>query len=170
MKKKDRSQKAKVGKRKKSGSLSTSDFRLPTSDFASKRIAAIDYGSKRVGIAISDENQRIALPWIIVEVQQNNPLQSTLRALAPRMGEIERILVGLPLLMSGRHGEMAESAKAFAAALQKKVEVPVELWDERLSSKQIERDSTLLRKGRSATIDSAAAALFLQSYLDAKSY
>ncbi len=135
-----------------------------------KRIAAIDYGSKRVGLAISDENQRIALPWIIVQVQQNNPLQSTLRALAPRLHEIERILVGLPLLMSGKHGEMAEAAKAFAASLQAKLEIPIELWDERLSSKQIERDSTLLRKGRSATIDSAAAALFLQSYLDAKSY
>ena len=133
-----------------------------------KRIVAIDYGSKRIGLAISDENQSIALPWTIVDAGRN-PVQSVLRALAPRLQEIERILIGLPLLLSGRSGEMAERASAFAAALQKELSIPIELFDERLSSKQVERIA-LPRKGRSATIDSAAAALFLQSYLDAKSY
>lgn len=133
------------------------------------RVAAIDYGSKRIGLAISDENKRIALPWTIVDAGRN-PIQNVLCTLKPRLHEIELILVGLPLLMSGVSGEMAEAAKAFAAALQKELTIPIKMWDERLSSKQIERDLPLRRKGRSITIDSAAAALFLQSFLDAQAH
>lgn len=129
------------------------------------RIVSIDYGLKRIGIAISDERKMIALPLKVVQ----GGVPSVAQALAPRLKEIDEIVVGLPLLMNGQKGDMALAAEKFARELEALLKIPVVLFDERLSSKQAEanlREIPLNRKERNDKIDSVAASLLLQSYLD----
>lgn len=134
-----------------------------------KRIAAIDFGQKRLGFAISDEKKRMALPWMVAEAGKD-PVAAAVKAMGPRLKEIEKIVVGYPLLMTGKVGPMAEMARKFAEEIEKATGIPIVLWDERLSSKEAERGRLELnRKERSKTIDSAAATIFLQSYLEAHS-
>jgi putative holliday junction resolvase len=134
------------------------------------RIAAVDFGLKRIGIAVSDENKRIAVAQKMVLAGKN--LQQTARlvimALLPYQGQIERILIGLPLMLNGKIGEMAMAAKRFADALRKETDILIEMMDERLSTRQVERSLKELytRKERTQIIDSASAALLLQTYLD----
>lgn len=132
------------------------------------RVAAIDFGLKRIGIAISDDRKKIALPFTTVPGGKQG-VANTVAALAKKQGEIEKILIGLPLLMSGEKGEMAKIVEAFAVALQNATGIPVELCDERLSSKMADQEMkelSMRRKERAEQIDTAAAALLLQSYLD----
>jgi putative Holliday junction resolvase len=132
------------------------------------RIAAIDFGMKRIGIALSDNRKKMALPFMTV-VGGKKGLANTVAALDKKKGEIEKILVGLPLLMSGKRGEMADLVEKFAAALEIATGIPVELCDERLSSKmadQTMREFSMNRKERASQIDTASAALLLQTYLD----
>ncbi len=82
---------------------------------------------------------------------------------------IELLVVGLPLLLTGQEGEMAKEAKAFGEALASFLSIPVLFWDERLSSCQAERmmkDDLLSRKQRASKVDTLAAILILQNYLD----
>ncbi len=127
------------------------------------RIAAIDYGLKRIGIAISDERKRIALPLTTVEGGKK-AIENI--AAAIREKNVERLVMGLPLLMNGKKGEMAEAVEKFAKAIEEALKIPVTLLDERLSSRQAEREIPLNRKARSERIDQVAATLILQSYLD----
>ena len=132
------------------------------------RIAAIDFGLKRIGIALSDDRKKLALPFATVDGGKKG-VANTVAALAKKQGEIERILVGLPLLMSGQKSEMAKEVEAFAKALELATGIPVELCDERLSSKMADqgmRELSMNRKERAERIDMAAAALLLQTYLD----
>jgi putative Holliday junction resolvase len=132
------------------------------------RIAAIDFGIKRIGIALSDSQKKLALPYTTVEGGKKG-VANTTAALLKKKSEIEKILVGLPLLMNGGKGEMASIVETFAKELEAATGIPVELCDERLSSKMADqslRELSLNRKERSLRIDMAAAALFLQSYLD----
>lgn len=128
------------------------------------KIVAIDYGIRRIGLALSDESKRIALPWKSIE-----GFDSLVRTLLERRGEIEKLIVGLPLLLSGKKGEMAEKAEAFAHKLEEALGISVLLWDERLSSKHAEaslKELNVSRKKRSAKVDCTAACFLLQSYLD----
>lgn len=127
------------------------------------RIAAIDYGLKRIGIAISDERKKVALPLTTVEGGKK-AVENI--AAAIREKNVERFVMGLPLLMNGKKGEMAEAVEKFAKALEEALKIPVALLDERLSSRQAEREIPLNRKARSERIDQVAATLILQSYLD----
>ncbi len=130
------------------------------------RIAAIDYGLKRIGIALSDANKKIALPLTTVEGGKK-AIANISAALKGK--EIEMILIGLPLLMSGKKGDMAESVEKFAKLLEAHFNIPVVLRDERLSSKHADaglREISLNRKERSEKIDMVAATFMLQSYLD----
>lgn len=130
------------------------------------RIAAIDYGLKRIGIALSDANKKIALPLTTVEGGKK-ALQNIAAALKGK--ELELILIGLPLLMSGKKGDMAEAVEKFAKTLEIHFKIPVVLRDERLSSKHADaglREISLNRKERSEKIDMVAATYMLQSYLD----
>ncbi|HSX38326.1 MAG TPA: Holliday junction resolvase RuvX [Chlamydiales bacterium] len=132
------------------------------------RIAAIDFGLKRIGIALSDINQKLALPFETVEGGEK-AISNVIAALAKKKGEIEKILVGLPLLLSGKKGDMAIAAEKFAKELQIAIDIPVELWDERFSSKIADRsmkELSIHRKKRARQMDTASAALLLQSYLD----
>jgi len=126
------------------------------------RIAAIDFGLKRIGIAISDERQKIAFP--LETVPNVAEIQKVLKKYS-----ITLILVGLPLLLSGKEGDMAAAVKKFAKDLEETTKIPVKLIDERFSSKIAEqslREIHLNRKERSAKMDATTAAMLLQSYLD----
>jgi putative pre-16S rRNA nuclease len=135
-----------------------------------KRIVAIDYGLKRIGIAISDAGQTIAFPLETV-AGGKQAIQNIQAALKNRLAEVERILVGFPLLLNGKEGEMAGFVKQFAEALAKALSIPVELIDERFTSRLAEqslKEIHLNRKERTAKLDTAAATVLLQAYLDGK--
>lgn len=134
------------------------------------RIAAIDYGLKRIGIALSDERKIIALPFATVEGGKRGAL-SVVERLNEKKHELEAVVIGMPLLMNGKKGEMALIVEAFAKELGDLLSVPIILFDERLSSKQADAGLRLMgqkRKERTGNIDQAAAALLLQTYLDQK--
>ena len=121
------------------------------------KILAIDYGTKRIGISISDETQTLAREygiWSPTEFWQK--LETLFEEEA-----IEKVLVGLPLNMSGEVTEKTEEVQAFNDELQKRIAQPVELVDERLSSVMAEQIS-----GQSQNLDSLAAQIFLQNYLN----
>lgn len=130
------------------------------------RVAAIDFGMKRIGLAVSDKGRKIALPVSVVEGGKK-ALQN-IRAALP-LKEIDLIIVGLPLEMSGKKGEMAQKVEEFAKMLHEALEIPVQLIDERLSSKGAEvrlKEISLNRKSRSEKIDMVAALLLLQTFLE----
>ena len=131
------------------------------------RIAAIDYGIKRIGLAISDEKKVMGLPLTTIY----GGVKEVAHALRQRKQEIEAIVIGLPLLMNGSKGEMALKVEAFAKELEQELKIPVILFDERLSSQQAEaslKEISLNRKQRSERIDPLAASILLQCYLDQK--
>lgn len=132
------------------------------------RVAAIDFGLKRIGLAVSDKDRKIALPVNVVEGGKK-ALQN-IRAALP-LKEIDLILIGLPLEMNGKKGAMAQIVEEFAKMLHEALEIPVQLVDERLSSKGADvrlKEISLNRKSRSEKIDMVAATLFLQTYLDSQ--
>ncbi len=134
------------------------------------RRLGIDWGTKRVGVALSDALGLTARGLTCLTGGDERVI-SELAGLA-RQHEVVEVVVGLPRNMNATLGPQAARARAFAEALEKAVELPVQLWDERLSSAEAERHlkhAGLSRKKRKARLDQVAAALILQSYLDARS-
>lgn len=136
------------------------------------RILGIDPGEKRIGLALSDPTGIFAQPLMVLE--RGAKLRRDLRAIAAlcREHEVEEIVIGLPLDMSGREGEKALEARAFADRLRETTGLPVVEWDERLSTVAAERaliEGRVRRKRRKQVIDKTAAALILSSYLDSRS-
>jgi putative Holliday junction resolvase len=136
------------------------------------RVLGLDLGDVRIGVAVSDPLGLTAQPE--PHLRRIGPRKDLdqVRQLVERHG-VERVIVGHPLLMSGESGERARQAEAFAERLREHLGgTPVELWDERLTTVQAER--TLLtdnvrRDRRKQVVDGMAAALILQSWLDAES-
>jgi putative Holliday junction resolvase len=122
------------------------------------RILALDHGEARCGCAISDPSGTLATPLPVVERPDSRRGLAALVRLAAEEGA-ERVVVGLPLTLAGEEGEQAARARDFAERLEEKVGLPVELHDERLTTRQAERS------GGSAEADSRAAAHLLESYL-----
>jgi putative Holliday junction resolvase len=122
------------------------------------RILALDHGAARCGCAISDASGTLATPLSAIERPDTRRGLAAIARLAEER-EAERIVVGLPLTLAGAEGEQAARARTFAQALQRRVSVPVDLHDERLTTRQAERT------GGSADADSRAAAHLLESYL-----
>jgi putative Holliday junction resolvase len=136
------------------------------------RIAAIDYGMKRIGVAISDPSQKIAFPLTTVP-GGFKAIDALRQALKEHLPTLERILIGLPLLLSGKDSDMTLAVREFAKALEIALSIPVELVDERFSSKLADRslrEIHLNRKERTEKMDSTAATLLLQAYLDKDSH
>ena len=136
-----------------------------------KKILAIDYGKKRIGTALSDINQKIALPFktITTENTLNKTIDKIINNLKEELFQIEKILIGYPLLLSGQKGQMALDVELFKNELEKKLDIPIELVDERLTSSQADKslkDLHMKRKKRSKHIDEYAAMIILQTYLD----
>jgi putative Holliday junction resolvase len=134
------------------------------------RILGFDYGRARIGVAKSDERQIIVSPAFLM--QADKKLSETVKKIkqkADPMGPFELLVVGLPLLLNGKEGDMALEAKKFAAALEVEFQIPVLLWDERLTSMQADRlmrDDNRNRKERAQSVDTLSAVLILQNYLD----
>ena len=132
------------------------------------RIAAIDFGMKRIGIAISDETKQIAFPLTTVAGGKKG-IQNVIAALPFQKKEIELIIIGLPLLLSGKKGDMALIVEKFGADLEAAIKIPILFLDERLSSKHAEkgmRELCLNRRKRTEKLDEISAAFLLQSYLE----
>jgi putative Holliday junction resolvase len=131
------------------------------------RILAVDWGERRIGLAISDPLGVIATGLETLDVQSPAEAARRIAAIAAAR-EAERVVVGLPLLMSGERGEAAEAALALAAALAEKTGLPVDTYDERLTSALSERRlrETGVRTSRERErVDQGAAMVLLESYL-----
>jgi len=130
------------------------------------RILGLDIGERRIGVAVSDEMGTIASP--VGMIRREGDVVRELKALVERYGAV-RLVAGLPVGLSGREGPQAAVVREFAEALAGEVDVPLEYWDERLSTAVAER--TLIAGGtrrnkRKEKIDAVAAAVILQGYLD----
>ncbi len=133
------------------------------------RILGLDFGTRRIGIALSDPGRTMAFPVEVYELRGTEPDARFFRELV-RENEIERIVVGLPLHTSGRESELAVRARNFGEWLTSVTGCSIVYFDERYTSVEAERsliDAGLTRKQRNARRDKLAAQIMLQSYLDA---
>lgn len=135
------------------------------------RVLGLDLGERRIGLAVSDEECRFAFPAGYHERAGLARDLEALRVLAAEQGVV-CIVVGLPLLLDGRQGKGALAAREFARALEAATSLPVELTDERLTTKEAEhalREApSKTRRGRKHVIDSMAATLLLRGWLAAR--
>ena len=135
------------------------------------RTVGIDPGQRRVGIAVSDEAEgRVALPWSTVERGPDN--DEAARRVAAEMVDftVHDLVVGLPLRLDGTEGPAARRARVFGDRLGRLLNVKVNYWDERLTTLGAERSLRglgLSARKQKRVVDQAAAAILLQSYLDA---
>ena len=134
------------------------------------RILAVDWGERRVGIAISDPSGLLARSLPTLETRSETETVRALQSLVEDE-EVVEIVVGLPLRLDGTKGEAAEKAEALAERLRQATNRPVQMWDERLTSVLAERQAREVgerTRGRKGRIDARAAEVLLQSYLDAR--
>jgi putative Holliday junction resolvase len=132
------------------------------------RLLALDHGTVRIGVAVSDELKQIATPLEFIPAE---PFAGFLDRLKEwiRVKEVEMILVGLPRNMDGSYGPAALKVQEFVAVLKQAIPVPIRTWDERLTSVQANRfliQAQVKRAQRKGKVDKTAAAILLQSYLD----
>jgi putative Holliday junction resolvase len=131
----------------------------------------VDPGARRIGLAISDDEGEIASPHATVEVRAREQAAREVAEAAASLG-VGRIVIGLPLTLEGVEGEAARRTRGFAQQLRALTSIEIVLWDERLSSRAAERalrEAGVRGGKRRQTVDRVAAALILQSYLDAHS-
>jgi len=134
------------------------------------RILGLDMGTKRIGVAISDALGITAQGVKTLNGEEAREPAVFIKNLILEK-DITEIVVGLPLNMDGSRGPQAEKAILFARNLEEKTGLPVKLWDERMSTLEVERvmlAADVSRAGRKKRIDKLAAQVILQSYLDAK--
>ncbi len=132
------------------------------------RILALDHGSKRIGVAVSDETKTIAQPLEYISAEPFAGFLARLKQLLVEK-EISLVLVGLPRNMDGSYGPAAQKVETFVAVLRSAITVPIETWDERLTSTMANRiliQAKVRRDKRKEKVDKMAAAILLQSYLD----
>jgi len=132
------------------------------------RILAIDPGSKRVGLALSDPTATIAQALATLPAEPSETLPARIAQVA-RTNEAARIVVGLPRRLDGSRGPEAKAAQHLADAIRKESGLPVELVDERLTTVAAERSliaGGVRREKRRLTVDRVAATLMLQAHLD----
>ena len=135
------------------------------------RIMGLDYGSKTVGVAVSDALLLTAQAVETISRPQETKLRRTLARIEElcREYEIEKIILGFPKNMNNTMGERAEKSLAFKEMLEKRTGLPVVMWDERLTTVAANRammEGGVRRENRGEFVDSMAAALILQGYLD----
>lgn len=123
------------------------------------RVLALDYGSARCGCAVSDPTGTLATPIEAVEVPRSKPGLARLTQIVGEMG-VERVVVGLPVGLSGDDTDQTREARAFADALRSRLDVPVEMYDERFTTAIAARSG-----GASTSEDSRAAAVLLEDWL-----
>lgn len=131
------------------------------------RVLGIDFGMKRIGLARSDLSRQIASP--LKTILAAKTLEGTVDLILKELDEVDTIVMGLPLLLSGKDSETTTTVRKFATLLEEASGLPLILWDERLTSKQVERllmEDKMSRKKRAAHVDTMSATLILQNYLD----
>jgi putative holliday junction resolvase len=131
-------------------------------------LLGLDLGSKTIGVASSDPDRRLAAPVETIHRKMFTADAKRLLALAAERRAVGFVL-GLPINMDGSEGRRAQSTRAFARNLAKLTELPIALWDERLSTAAVERELIALdasREKRAAVIDQHAATYILQGALD----
>lgn len=132
------------------------------------RILALDLGSKRIGVAVSDELKIISRTLTTIERASRSTNLARIRELVKEHA-VQELVVGLPKNMDGSIGPQGEKAMREAEWLQKELDLPVNLWDERLSTLEAERtllQADLSRRKRKKVTDKLAAQIILQGYLD----
>jgi putative holliday junction resolvase len=135
------------------------------------RLLGVDWGEKRIGLALSDESQTLAQPLATLTRRPGKRFPMTaFREHVTRNG-VSGVVVGLPLDADGNEGEPARAARALADDIARRTGLPVALWDERFTTARVlgaVREMGGKTKGRKADVDALAAALLLQHYLDAR--
>ncbi len=132
------------------------------------RILALDHGTVRIGVAVSDELGMIAQPLEFIPAQPFADFLQRLKIIVQEK-QVVLILVGMPRNMDGSYGPAAEKVREFVQVLKDSLLIPIKTWDERLSSTAANRyliEAGMRRDKRKAKVDQTAAAIFLQSYLD----
>lgn len=134
------------------------------------RILALDHGTKRVGVAVSDELKMMAQPLEFIPAEPFAGFVERLREIL-RDKEVELIIVGMPRNMDGSYGPAALKVQEFVGAIKTAIAVPIKTLDERLTSVQANKfliQGKVRRQERKVRVDAAAAAILLQSYLDSQ--
>jgi putative Holliday junction resolvase len=132
------------------------------------RVLALDHGTKRIGVAVSDEMKLIAQPLEYIPAEPFAGFLSRLQEII-REKEVELILIGLPRNMDGSYGPAALKVQEFVAVLKDAVAIPLKTLDERLTTVQAQRfliQGNVRREKRKEKVDKTAAAILLQGYLD----
>ncbi len=138
------------------------------------RVMGLDYGSKTVGVAISDPLGITAQGIETIERKEENKLRKTLARIEELVREyaVEKIVLGFPKNMNNTIGERAEKSLELKAMLERRIGIPVIMWDERLTTVEAERtliESNVRRENRKKYVDKIAAVFILQGYLDSLS-
>ena len=136
------------------------------------RLLAIDYGEKRLGLAISDPNQIISKPLKTIILSDSQYIYNELEKIISDY-EIQKLIIGLPIGMDGKNTQQTSKVEAFKENLQNKIGIPIILFDERLSA--VSAKKSLISQGiktghNKSKIDQTAAAIFLQHFLDTLNY
>ena len=132
------------------------------------RLLGIDLGTKRIGIAISDYNQKVATPLQTLDKSKQGKLIDALESIIAEY-DIKGIIIGNPINMDGTYGKSSQSAKDIAINISNKIDIPVSLWDERLSTVgafNLSSELDINVSKREKDIDKFAAAFILQGALD----
>lgn len=133
-----------------------------------RRILGLDVGTVRIGVALSDPLGMTAQPLEVIQRKKVDAMARIVSLVTEH--EVERVVVGNPLTLGGEEGQAAQAVHEFIEHLRTRLAVPIESWDERLSTAQAQKTmiaSGVRRDKRKERIDMVAAALILQSYLDA---
>lgn len=138
------------------------------------RILGLDFGSKTIGVAVSDPFGWTAQGLEIIRREDENNLKKSIARIQEICKEysVETIVLGYPKNMNNTLGERVEKTEAFKKRLEREIKLPIELWDERLSTVAAERsllEADISRAKRKKVIDKQAAVFILQGYLDSKS-
>lgn len=132
-------------------------------------VLGVDPGTRRIGVAISDSEQKFALPLEVVDVSGTQHIERLVTLANER--EVKEIVVGLPIRLDGSEGPAAEQARRLAEDIEERVDVPVVLVDERLTTvqagKNLSTSGVNSRRAR-GVVDAVAAAVLLQTYLDSR--
>ena len=137
------------------------------------RVMGLDYGSKTIGVAISDPLGLTAQGIEIIRREEENKLRKSLRRIEELIKEyqVEEIVLGFPKNMNNTIGERAEKSLQLKETLERRCKLPVIMWDERLTTVEANRtlmESKVRRENRSKYVDMIAAVFILQGYLDSK--
>jgi len=133
------------------------------------RILGLDYGERRLGFALSDPDGIISMPHSVSHIRDRREALGEVERVA-KATAAARLVIGLPLNMNGTAGFQADNVTSFAEELRARLSIPVETWDERLSTRSAEHvliEAGESRRRRKEVVDKLAAQIMLQNYLDA---